>query len=107
MSILPGKPTAPEPATVKAQRGSMRRIIVWTSGSLFALLLAMLLGGWYYTTTADFQRRVGGEVVKVLEDSTGGRVELGHISFSLLHLAIEADGLVIHGTCAWSGHIFI
>ena len=70
----------------------------WTLGSLFVLLLIALLGGWYYTTTADFQRRVGAEVVSVLEDSTGGRVELGHISFSLLHLAIEADGLVIHGT---------
>ena len=60
--------------------------------------MVLFLGGWYYTTTADFQRRVGAEVVSVLEDSTGGRVELGHISFSLLHLAVEADGLVIHGT---------
>ena len=33
----------------------------------------------------------------MLEDATGGRVELGQISFSLWHLAIEADGLVIHG----------
>ena len=34
----------------------------------------------------------------MLEDSTGGKVELGHISFNLWHLAIEADNLVIHGT---------
>ncbi len=33
----------------------------------------------------------------MLEDATGGRVELGRISFNLWHLAIEADGLVIHG----------
>ena len=33
----------------------------------------------------------------MLEDATGGRVELGQISFDLWHLAIEADGLVIHG----------
>jgi translocation and assembly module TamB len=89
---------APETTLVKATRGRLWRIFAWTFGSLFALLLLAVLGGWYYTTTADFQRRVGGEVVKVLEDSTGGRVELNHISFSLLHLAIEADGLVIHGT---------
>ncbi len=37
------------------------------------------------------------EVVKVLEDATGGRVEIAKISFDLRHLAIEADGLVIHG----------
>ena len=74
------------------------RFVGWTLGSLFVLLLIAFLGGWYYTTTPDFQRRVGTEVVSVLEESTGGRVELGHISFDLMHLAIEADGLVIHGT---------
>ena len=90
--------TAAKTKSVKTPRRRWLRIIAWTFGGLFALLLVVLLGGWYYTTTADFQRRVGAEVVSVLEDSTGGRVELGHISFSLLHLAVEADGLVIHGT---------
>ena len=33
----------------------------------------------------------------MLETSTGGRVELAGVRFSLLHLSIEADGLVIHG----------
>jgi translocation and assembly module TamB len=74
------------------------RLLAYFAASLIAFLLVLFLGGWYYTTTADFQRRVGGEVVSVLEDATGGKVELGHISFNLLHLAIEADGLVIHGT---------
>ena len=57
----------------------------------------VLAGGAWYTTTDDFQRRVGKEVVSVLEDSTGGKVDLGRITFNLWHLAIEADGLVIHG----------
>ena len=52
----------------------------------------------WYTTTADFQRRVGTQVRGVLEDSTGGKVDLGRISLDLWHLAIEVDGLVIHGT---------
>ena len=52
----------------------------------------------WYTGTEDFQHRVGGEVVSMLENATGGRVELRHLSFDLWHLAIEADGLVIHGT---------
>ncbi len=34
----------------------------------------------------------------VLEDATGGRVELRQLSFNPWQLAIEADGLVIHGT---------
>jgi translocation and assembly module TamB len=74
------------------------RALGWTAGSLLALIVVLVLGATYYTTTNDFQRRVGGELVNVLEDSVGGRVEIGHVSFSLWHLAIEVDGLVIHGT---------
>jgi translocation and assembly module TamB len=74
------------------------RVLAWIFGSLFGLLVLIVLGISWYTTTADFQHRAGAKVVSVLEDSTGGRVELGHLSLSLWHLAIEADGLVIHGT---------
>jgi translocation and assembly module TamB len=73
-------------------------MLAWVAGSLLLLIVILLAGGAYYTTTADFQRRVGAQVVSVLEDSTGGRVELHRITFDLWHLAIEADGLVIHGT---------
>ena len=48
-----------------------------------------------------FQRRVGGEVVSILEDATGGKVEIGHISFDLWHLAIEVDGLPENAEIAW------
>jgi translocation and assembly module TamB len=85
-------------ATTPPRPKRLWRVLAWTSASLFALVLLLLAAGAWYTTTADFQHRVGSEVVKVLEDSTGGRVELNHISFNLWHLAIEADGLVIHGT---------
>ena len=71
----------------------MGRVLLWIVGGLLAVFG---LFAWY-TTTADFERRVSKEVVKVLEDATGGRVELGRISFNLWQLAIEADGLVIHG----------
>jgi translocation and assembly module TamB len=67
-------------------------------GGLVILLIVVLVGAAWYTTTPDFQRRVGKEVVSVLEDSTGGRVELHGIRFSLRHLDIVADGLIIHGT---------
>ncbi len=69
----------------------------WTIGGVLALILMVLAGAAWYTTTDDFQRRVGKEVVSVLEESTGGKVDLGKITFNLWHLAIEAEGLVIHG----------
>ena len=74
------------------------RVFGWSVAALLVLLIVLAVGATWYTGTADFQRRVGGEVVSTLENATGGRVELQHISFSLWHLAIEADGLVIHGT---------
>src|ERR1035438_5947940 len=53
----------------------------WTVGSVVLLLCVVLGTLAWYTTTADFQRRVGNEVVKVLEDATGGRVELKGMVF--------------------------
>jgi translocation and assembly module TamB len=74
------------------------RVVAWVFASFAMLLLVLAIAASWYTTTDDFQHRVRGKVISVLEDSTGGRVELRHISFNLWHLAIEADGLVIHGT---------
>ncbi len=102
-----GSPGA-EPATAAGGGAPVRRgrrtparkaarVVAWIFASVGLLIVLLVAGLSWYTTTADFQRRVGAEVVSVLEDATGGKVELGRITFNLWHLAIEADGLVIHG----------
>jgi translocation and assembly module TamB len=74
-----------------------------TRGTLLALgaivLVVCLLFGLFawYTTTPDFERRVERQVVSVLENATGGRAEIKRVQFHLWHLAIQADGLVLHG----------
>ncbi len=75
----------------------MGRAVAWTV--IGFVILVMVLAGTFawYSTTNDFNRRVGEKVVSVLENATGGRVELRKISFNLRHLTVEADGLVIHG----------
>src|SRR5580698_4669002 len=92
-------PVAPEPKPVKRRSllGHMGRACAWLICGLLLLVIVVVGGFAWYSTTGDFQRRVGKEVVSVLEDATGGRVELRGLSFSLWHLAIEVDGLVIHG----------
>lgn len=77
--------------------GTIGRVLAWALAGLTSLLLVLFGVFAWYSTTPDFERRLGHEVVKVLENATGGRVELRRISFNLWHLAIEADGLVIHG----------
>jgi translocation and assembly module TamB len=70
----------------------------WGFGGALALVILLVGGITWVTATAYFQRRVGREIVTVLEDATGGRVELRGVRFSLWRLKIEVDGLVIHGT---------
>ena len=82
---------------VRTRTGKISRGLAWFFGSLFLLLILLVLGFAWYSTTADFQHRVGQKVVTTLEDATGGKVELGALKFDIWHLALEADHLVIHG----------
>ncbi len=86
-----------QPEKRRGVLGHMGRVIAWIVGSVLLLAIVVVGGFAWYSTTDDFQHRVGKQIVSVLEDATGGRVELGHLDFSLWHLAIEVDGLVIHG----------
>ena len=80
----------------KQPRRLGRRILTWI-GVAAGLLVLLVAASMFYTTTDDFGRRVGGKVVSILDDATGGRTEIGHLSFNPWHLAIEVDDLVIHG----------
>jgi len=89
-----------EEKLLEVERSIASRItrgMLWTLGGVVALLATLFGIFAWYTTTADFERRVGYKVISILGDATGGRVELKRVSFNLWHLAVEADGLVIHG----------
>ena len=85
------------PVKKRSLLGHMGRGMAWLIAGVLVLVILVIGGGWWYSTTEDFQRRVAEEIVTVLGDATGGRVEVGGLHFSLWHLAIEVDGLVIHG----------
>ncbi len=92
----PGKASGKD-ANVTPKKSRALRAVLITLGSLFVLLLVVLGGLAIYSTTQNFQNRVRSTLVSTLEESTGGKVDLQAIHFSLWHLAVEADGLVIHG----------
>ncbi len=87
----------PRPQGRRSLGGKLALAVAWLFGGFALLLVALFLGAAYYTRTPDFQRRVSRELVTTLEESIGGRVEIGEVHFDLWHLAVEVDGLVVHG----------
>ncbi len=87
-------------AVAKVKRslsGTVGIVLAWVLGGLTVLGLVLFGAFAWYSTTPDFERRVSREIVTILENATGGRVELGRIRFDIWHLEVEANGLVIHG----------
>ena len=98
-NVPPTTASGTTPPTVRRRSLGVKilRGFAWLGLGFVLLVAVLLLGLTWYSKTPDFERRVQTQVVKVLEDSTGGRVEIGRISLDLWHLAIEVDNLVIHG----------
>jgi translocation and assembly module TamB len=59
--------------------------------------LLLLLGLGWYTTTDAFRDLVRGRLVAMLEQMTGGRVELGSLHTVPFHFQMEVRDLTIHG----------
>ena len=71
---------------------------IWRVGGVLVLLLVLVIAGLlFYASTPHFANIVRQKVITVLEDATGGRVEIQSMRWNLRHLAVEVDGLTIHG----------
>src|ERR1700744_2644069 len=69
-----------------------------TVGGIIVLLLILVAGSLlFYASTPHFANVVREKVIHVLEDATGGRVELGSMKWNLRHLSVEVNDLTIHG----------
>jgi translocation and assembly module TamB len=67
-------------------------------GGVVVLLLLLSVGGLvFYASTPHFANIVRNKAVNVLEDATGGKVELQSLRWSVLHLSVDVEGLTIHG----------
>jgi translocation and assembly module TamB len=98
MSSLP-PPSPPAPSQLPpAERPISIWGYFWRVGGALLLLLLLVIGGLlFYASTPHFSNFVRQRVINVLQDATGGRVELRSLRWSLRHLAVEVDGLTIHG----------
>ncbi len=89
-------PAAPQPTGPSFTHHFLR--ISAAAISVASLLLLFILAvAFWYSTTSGFQNRVRNIVITQLEQSTGGRVQIGALQVNLAQLGIEADNLTIHG----------
>ena len=80
----------------------MKRPSAWSytwkvSGVLLLLVVLVLAGLLFYASSQHFENTVRHKVISVLEDATGGRVDLQALRWNALHFSVEVDGLTIHG----------
>jgi len=61
------------------------------------VVLASLLGGLWYTTTASFQAYVRRRMVAELERISGGRAEIGSFHVIPFRLQVEVRDITVHG----------
>jgi len=87
---------APEQELPVVQRSWVKRTLLAITGVLVVALALIGAAAWY-VSTAEFQQKVRLKVVALLEQATGGRVELQGFHFSLWRLDAVADHLIIHG----------
>src|ERR1700733_1110560 len=96
MSSLP--PSSPAPSQPPPSRPITAWGYFWRVGGAFLLLLVLVVAGLlFYASTAHFSNQVRQRVISVLQDATGGRVEVQSLRWNLRHLAVEVDDLTIHG----------
>jgi translocation and assembly module TamB len=94
LPVPPGTPTRPRPSRLR--RFFLRHLPLSLAG-LAILLAAATAGLYFWASSAGFEALVRKRLVVLLEQSTGGRVEIASFHWRLLDLEAEADGLVIHG----------
>jgi translocation and assembly module TamB len=74
------------------------RIAAFTLLGLAGFALVLLAAGVFVVQTAWFRNRVRVRIESVMEQATGGRVEIGSFSYNWHDLTADVAPLVLHGT---------
>ena len=93
-------PEPPEPTEIpkpsRLRRFFLRHLPLSLAGGAILLVVATV-GLYFWASSAQAERLVRKRLVALLEQSTGGRVEIETFHWHLLDLEADAGGLVIHG----------
>ncbi|MGH9511309.1 MAG: translocation/assembly module TamB domain-containing protein [Terriglobales bacterium] len=75
-----------------------KRIIGWTAGIIFGLIVILFAGGYFVLRSDDFHHYVLAKIVQQGNEATGGKVEVRNFDFRFSTLTAHLYGIVIHGT---------
>jgi len=75
-----------------------KRVALRAFVALVILAGACALAGVFIVRSGWFRERVRGGIIEAIENTTGGRVELGSFRFDWRHLVASVTPLVLHGT---------
>jgi translocation and assembly module TamB len=68
-----------------------------SGGTLFLLIAACVVALYLWISTPEFENLIRGKLIAVLEQSTGGVVEIARFRWNVLRLSLDAEGITIHG----------
>ncbi len=75
-----------------------KRIIGWTLVALFALLIVVAVGGYFYLKSSSFEHFALNEIKKKADEASGGRATIGALDFSLKTLTAHLYDITLRGT---------
>jgi translocation and assembly module TamB len=96
-SRLPVDPELPQPGKTSRLRRFFLRHLPLSLAAAGVLLAFAVAGLYFWASSAHFEDLVRKRIVALIEDATGGRVEIASFHWHLLDLEANAGGLVIHG----------
>ena len=99
----PEIPETPQGETLQNEPRLVRRKLRWLRWSAHSawvitlIVIAVVVGLYFFASSAEFEDQVRRKVIAAIEDATGGKVEIGAFHWDLLHLRAEARNITIHG----------
>src|SRR5690242_13348466 len=89
--------SVPSPTSPPRKAGGKRRMFWSVLLTFVVVVLLLIVGAIWYANTPQFARFIRGKIIGQLEQTTGGRVDVGTFQWSLLHLDFVLNNLTIHG----------
>ena len=96
-SAQPPAPASSRPRRTSRLRRFFLRHVPLSFATVALALVVIVVGFYFWASSSSFEGIVRQGLIAQIQQSVGGRVEIGSFHWDLLNLEADANGLVIHG----------